>query len=218
LIEPHFEGIKEKYEPEMSVVIEEDTIKEETPEEIEASDTKSTQENQGLNFAAFMDQLRTTPEEEEPVRQNFAAFMDQMNTQPVEPEVQETTLNAIDLQTTTIVQNEGLNFAQYMDQMNSQAVEITTTTVKQGPPAGGGFAEFMDKMDSKVTVTKVEEEKEVRESGGNGRINFADYMDNMNSKHNNENVNENVKITNNSSNVREIEIVEIENSKRISGG
>ena len=59
LIEPHFEGLKEKYEPVLSVVIEEETIKEETPEEIEASD--QSEDNKGLNFADFMDQLRSKP-------------------------------------------------------------------------------------------------------------------------------------------------------------
>ena len=55
LIEPHFEGLKEKFEPVLSVVIEEETVKEETPAEIDASE--STEENKGLNFADFMDQM-----------------------------------------------------------------------------------------------------------------------------------------------------------------
>ena len=208
LIEPHFEGLKEKYEPEMSVVIEEDTIKEETPDEIEASETKSSQDNKGLNFAEFMDQLRSKPEVPA-VRQNFADFMDRMKTGEVEPEVEETT----NLQTTTIVQNDRVNFAEYMDKMNSQEVEITTITNQQESTGGGGFAEFMDNMKSKLTVTKVEEEKEVRKSGGNGRINFAEYMDNMNSKANDGGV----EISGNAGGVREVEMMEVEESKRISG-
>jgi hypothetical protein len=89
LIEPHFEGLKEKFEPVLSVVIEEETVKEETPEEIEASESER-QENKGLNFAEFMDQLRTP--EVPAVRQNFAAFMDKMKTEEVEPEVEETNI------------------------------------------------------------------------------------------------------------------------------
>lgn len=84
LIEPHFEGVKEKFEPVLSVVIEEETIKEETPEEIELSDTKS--QDKDLNFADFMDQMRSKP-----VQQNFAEFMDKMKTEEVETEVRETT-------------------------------------------------------------------------------------------------------------------------------
>jgi len=68
----------------MSVVVEESIIKEETPEEIEAPE--SEEGNKGLNFAEFMDQLRTP--EIPAVRQNFAAFMDKMKTEEeVQPEV-----------------------------------------------------------------------------------------------------------------------------------
>jgi len=92
-----------------------------------------------------------------------------------------------------------------MDKMNTEEV------VDKQESGGGGFAEFMDNMKSKFSVTNVEE-KEVRNSG-NGRINFADYMDNMNSKYDNTAAN-NVQISNK---VREIEITDLENSKRIAG-
>lgn len=112
LIEPHFEGIKEQFQPVLSVVIEEETIQEETPAEIEASeeelieDTKSTQDNKGLNFAEFMDQLRSKPPvlPVPAVQQNFADFMDKMKTEEVETEVRETT-NIINntIEKTTII-------------------------------------------------------------------------------------------------------------------
>jgi len=116
LIEPHFEGIKEQFQPVLSVVIEEETIKEETPAEEslveEASeeelieDTKSTQDNKGLNFAEFMDQLRSKPPvlPVPAVQQNFADFMDKMKTEEVETEVRETT-NIINntIEKTTII-------------------------------------------------------------------------------------------------------------------